>query len=326
MGEVYLAEHRLLKRPCAIKLIRPGTRADPRVLARFEREVRTTATLSHPNTIEIYDYGRTDDGTFYYVMEYLRGLSLEDLVARHGPQPPARVIHLLRQACAALTEAHAQGMVHRDLKPANLFASVRGGVFDTVKVLDFGLVKPLAPLSDAPELSTDGRVQGTPQYMPPEQATGQKIDPRADLYALGGVAYHLLTGRAPFEGDNAVLMLIAQARDPVVPPSQRQPGIPADLEAVVLRCLAKSPDERYPDAASVSRALARCAAASGWGNDEAAAWWAAHESLATRLPAPEDDDPITDVDDGSDLNGSTDATAAAAPPLALPALDGDSPR
>jgi serine/threonine-protein kinase len=236
--------------------------------------------------------------------------------------PASRVIHLMRQACAALTEAHAKGMVHRDLKPANLFASVRGGVYDMVKVLDFGLVKPLSPLPDEPDLSTDARVQGTPQYMPPEQATGQTVDPRADLYALGGVAYYLLTGHAPFEGENAVMLLIAQARDPVVPPSRRQPGVPSDLEAVVLRCLAKAPEERYPDASSLSRALASCSDASGWDDDQAAAWWASHETMATRPPAHEDDDPIGDDNDGSDLNGSTDATAASTPPLALPARDG----
>ena len=142
MGEVYLAEHQLLKRPCALKLIRPDSVADPRALARFEREVRLTATLSHPNTVEIYDYGRTEDGTYYYVMEYLPGLSLEELVERHGPLPPGRVVYLLRQVCGALREAHAAGLIHRDIKPSNIFAARRGGMDDVAKLLDFGLVLP----------------------------------------------------------------------------------------------------------------------------------------------------------------------------------------
>ncbi len=165
MGEVYLAEHQLLKRPCALKLIRAGRAADPTALARFAREVRTTARLSHPNTIEIYDYGRTEDGTFYYVMEYLRGLSLAELVERHGPLPPGRVIYLLRQACAALSEAHAAGLIHRDLKPANIFAAERGGRHDFVKLLDFGLVKPLATTRDDATLSREGSIAGSPLFM-----------------------------------------------------------------------------------------------------------------------------------------------------------------
>ena len=167
MGEVYLAEHRLLKRPCAIKLIRPGQDADPKVIERFEHEVRQTAPLSHPNTIEIYDYGRAADGSFYYVMEYLPGLSFDELVRRFGPLPAGRVIYLLRQACAALAEAHGVGLVHRDIKPANLFAAKRGGLDDFVKLLDFGLVKPMKPLDV--ELSHDVAIAGTPVYMCPSR-------------------------------------------------------------------------------------------------------------------------------------------------------------
>ena len=200
MGEVFLAEHQLLKRPCALKLIRPGSASDPRAMARFEREVRTTAKLSHPNTVEIYDYGRTEDGTFYYVMEYLPGLSLAELVERHGPLPAERVIYLLRQACQALQEAHAAGLIHRDIKPANIFAAFRGGRHDVTKLLDFGLVKPVAeaPTSSI-HLSQDGGITGSPLYMAPEQANGSRSpDPRSDLYSLGAVAYFLLTGRAHF--------------------------------------------------------------------------------------------------------------------------------
>ncbi len=269
MGEVYLAEHQLLKRPCAIKLIHSGRTGDRRAMARFEREVRTTARLSHPNTIEIYDYGRTGDGTFYYVMEYLRGLSLDELVVRHGPLPPGRVIYLLRQACAALGEAHAAGVIHRDIKPANIFASRRGNLYDFVKLLDFGLVKTLSEPSSV-QLSQDHTVAGSPLFMAPEQATGGRVpDGRTDLYALGAVAYYLLTGRPPFEGQTAMQVMIAHARDPVTPPSRLRPGLSADLEAIVLRCLAKDPAGRFPDADAFACALAACADATSWDADRA---------------------------------------------------------
>jgi hypothetical protein len=291
MGEVYLAEHQLLKRPCAIKLIHPGRAAEPTALARFAREVRTTARLSHPNTIEIYDYGRTEDGTFYYVMEYLRGLSLAELVERHGPLPPGRVIYLLRQACAALSEAHAAGLIHRDLKPANIFAAERGGRHDFVKLLDFGLVKPLAASRDEATLSREGSIAGSPLFMAPEQATGEdSADARSDLYALGAVGYFLLTGRAPFEARTAFQVIIAHARDPVRPPSQLRPDVPGDLEGVVLRCLAKHPAERFPSAADLERALAACAAASDWDAERAEAWWREHPARPQprRRPVPAD--------------------------------------
>jgi eukaryotic-like serine/threonine-protein kinase len=202
MGEVYLAEHQLLKRPCALKLIRPGAVADPNALERFEREVQITATLSHPNTVEVFDYGRTEDGTYYYVMEYLPGLSLAELVERHGPLPPARAVYLLRQVCSALREAHAGGLIHRDVKPSNIFAARRGGMDDVAKLLDFGLVRPVAK-PRAAHLSGEGQILGTPLFMSPEQATGGgDADERSDIYSLGAVAYYLLTGRPPFdEGD-----------------------------------------------------------------------------------------------------------------------------
>ena len=200
MGEVYLAEHQLLKRPCAVKLIRPDDAADPKALERFEREVRLTATLSHPNTVEIYDYGRAEDGTYYYVMEYLPGLSLAELVERHGPLPPARAVYLLRQVCGALREAHAAGLIHRDIKPSNIFAARRGGMDDVAKLLDFGLVRPAAT-ARAAHLSEEGQILGTPLFMSPEQATGgRELDERSDIYSLGAVAYYLLTGRPPFDG------------------------------------------------------------------------------------------------------------------------------
>lgn len=273
MGEVYLAEHRLLKRPCALKLIRPDRLADPRVLVRFEREVRLTATLSHPNTVEIYDYGRTEDGTFYYVMEYLPGLSLAELVDRYGPLPPSRVVYLLRQVCEALYEAHVAGLIHRDIKTSNIFAARRGGRDDVAKLLDFGLVRPTTSVGMA-GLSDEGQILGTPLYMSPEQAKGQReLDERSDLYSLGAVAYHLLTGRPPFEDRSGFAVLIALARDPVVPPSLICPGIPADLERVVLRCLAKDAADRYSDAEALEQALAACACAADWDRDSAARWW-----------------------------------------------------
>jgi hypothetical protein len=275
MGEVYLAEHQLLKRPCALKLIKPEAGTDPIVLARFEREVQSAARLSHPNTIEIFDYGHTGEGTFYYVMEYLQGLSLADLVRQNGPLPPGRVIYLFRQVCAGLAEAHALGLVHRDLKPANIFVAVRGGEADVAKVLDFGLVK-LTRDPGAVELSTEMTVSGTPMYMAPEQAVGDRaLDARADIYALGAMMYFALTARAPFSGQNAFEVMMAHARDPVVPPSQIVPDVPQDLEQVVLRCLAKKPSERYVSVRALSQSLAACASAADWGTNRAEAWWTA---------------------------------------------------
>jgi eukaryotic-like serine/threonine-protein kinase len=273
MGEVYLAEHQLLKRPCAVKLIRPSNAADPKALARFEREVRATAHLSHPNTVEIYDYGHTDDGTFYYVMEYLRGLSLADLVQRHGPLAPERVVFLLKQACGALSESHTAGLIHRDIKPANIFAAQRGGLFDIVKLLDFGLVKTTAETA-GPELSREGAITGSPLYMSPEQALGERqADARSDIYSLGAVAYFLLTGRPPFESNNALQVMIAHARDPVAPPSKLRDEVPDDLERVVLRCLAKDPAARYQSVVELARDLAAVSDADSWTQERAQTWW-----------------------------------------------------
>jgi len=273
MGEVYLAEHQLLKRPCALKLIRPGKANDPRTLARFEREVRTIATLSHWNTVEIFDYGRAEDGTFYYVMEYLPGLSIADLVERHGPLAPARAMFLLEQVCDALREAHGISLVHRDVKPGNIFAAKRGGVYDVAKLLDFGLVKSSDEL-DSTHLTLDGTITGSPLYMSPEQATGETDpDARSDIYALGAVAYFMLTGRPPFEGDKPLKVLFAHAHEPVTPPSQLRDDIPDDLEEIVLRCLAKRPADRYQDAASLAQALRSCELWGAWTRDHAAHWW-----------------------------------------------------
>src|SRR5205823_4029166 len=181
MGTVYLAEHVLLRRPCAIKLIRPDQAGDPKTLIRFEREVQATATLTHWNTIEIFDYGRAEDGTFYYVMEYLPGMNLEDLIEEHGALPPGRAVHLLRQVCQALREAHSIGLIHRDIKPSNIFACERGKVYDVAKLLDFGLVKSFGLSGDSVKLTKEGSMAGSPAYMSPEQAAGrQQLDARPD--------------------------------------------------------------------------------------------------------------------------------------------------
>jgi serine/threonine-protein kinase len=279
MGEVYLAEHQLLKRPCAIKLIRPSLSQNPRVLARFELEVRATARLSHWNTVEVYDYGRTEDGTFYYVMEYLPGLSLQELVDRHGPLPAGRVIYLLQQACEALHEAHQAGLIHRDLKPPNIFAAYRGARYDVAKLLDFGLVKPTKD-EGSPVLTREGSVTGSPLYMAPEQVMRtHEPDSRTDIYAMGGIAYFLLSGQPPFVSSDSMVVMVAHARDPVVPPSHIRADIPADLERIVLQCLEKNPDRRFQDAGSLARALSHCQAASTWTAEKAEAWWRETEPL-----------------------------------------------
>lgn len=282
MGVVYKAEHVLLKRPCAIKLIKPENEADATAIAHFEKEVKITAKLTHWNTVEIYDYGHTDDGTFYYVMELLPGMSLEELVRDHGPLPPERVVHLMRQVCGALQEAHDVGLIHRDIKPANIFAAHRGGVHDVAKLLDFGLVKDVV---DRPEsrgqAARQGSFSGTPLYMSPEQASAyDEVDGRADLYSLGAVAYHLLTGQPPFSGNSIVELLTAHARSEVAAPSTLNVNVPKDVDEVVLRCLAKDSNERFPDAATFERALAECACADQWTTERAAEWWKSRE------PAP----------------------------------------
>jgi hypothetical protein len=277
MGDVYLAEHLLLRRPCAVKLIRPEQAGDPNTLQRFEREVQAMAALTHWNTVEIYDYGHADDGTFYYVMEYLPGQNLENLVGLHGPMPPARAIHLLRQVCGALREAHSVGLLHRDIKPSNIIACERGGVFDVVKLLDFGLVQATRLGRPDDRLTQHGTIIGSPPYMSPEQAAGKgELDVHSDIYSLGAVAYFLLTGQPPFVRETAMLMLMAHAYEPVHPPAALRPELPADLEAIVLRCLEKEPSRRFPDAQSVERALASCMDADQWTEEQAALWWHEH--------------------------------------------------
>jgi eukaryotic-like serine/threonine-protein kinase len=206
-------------------------------------------------------------------MEYLPGMSLADLVERHGPLPPGRAVYLLRQVALALQEAHDAGLIHRDIKPSNIFAARRGGMDDVAKLLDFGLVRPPATASSA-STSDEWQILGTPLYMSPEQATNdQPLDVRSDIYSLGAVAYVLLIGKPPFDVATAIEAIVAHSRDPVVPPSQIRNQVPADLEAVVLRCLAKDPTERFPDAESLEIALGRCVCASSWNKARARQWW-----------------------------------------------------
>ncbi len=279
MGEVYLAEHRLLKRPCAVKIIRPERAGDPKLLRRFEREVKATAALKSLHTVEIYDYGHAEDGTFYYVMEHLPGLSLDEMVTRYGPLPPARAVHFLRQLCEALREAHAAGLVHRDIKPSNVMACEPGGLCDVVKLLDFGLVRPSgAADGEATRLTREGYIMGTPDFMSPEQARGDAaLDARSDLYSLGALAHFLLAGLPPFVERSTLETLMAHLNQ--APPSL--PGAPPDLAAVIRRCLAKEPAERFADAESLGRALAACACAGQWSEEDARAWWRAARMTTT---------------------------------------------
>jgi serine/threonine-protein kinase len=274
MGEVYLAEHQMMKRPCAVKLIRPEKAGDPRMLARFEREVRATAKLSHWNSIDIYDYGRTADGTFYYVMEYLPGHNIGEIVESYGVIPPGRALYLLDQVCAALAEAHGIGLVHRDIKPANIFCAYRGGVSDVIKLLDFGLAKPTMDTNADAQLTMAGTVTGSPLFMSPEQASGDDaIDARSDIYSLGAVMYYMLTGQPPFAGDNPLKVMIAHASQEVVPPRQINREIPAELDEIVLRCLEKDPDHRFQSVSDLRNALRDVVVDDPWSSDLAAKWW-----------------------------------------------------
>src|SRR5262249_36675213 len=269
--EVYLAQHVLLRRPCALKLIRPERAVDSKNLRRFEREVQATAMLTHPNTVQVYDYGHAEDGTFYYVMEHLPGLTLEALVKQAGPLPAARATHFLRQVCGALEEAHGRGLIHRDIKPGNVMICERGGVRDFAKLLDFGLVLPPASDMRGDKLTQDGTVTGTPAYLSPEQAGGQEaVEARSDIYSGGALAYFLLTGRPPFAGRTGMKLIAAHLYEVPEPLSRHRPDVPADLEAVILRCLAKEPNARFLDAASLNAALSSCAAAGQWTAREAA--------------------------------------------------------
>jgi hypothetical protein len=274
MGTVYKARHALLRRPTAVKLLDVDNISDA-AIARFEREVQLTSALTHPNTVAVYDYGRTPEGIFYYAMEYLDGLNLEDLVKRFGPAPEARMVFLLRQICGSLAEAHAAGLVHRDIKPANIFLTRRGGLHDFVKVLDFGLVKAQGG-QDKANVTSPHALMGTPLYLSPEAVNQpDAVDARADVYAVGAVGYFMLTGEPVFMGATVMEICLKHVKEPPEPPSRRS-GRPvsADLEALLLRCLAKTPGQRPGNAAEVLRELDACAPAGTWTAADAASWWA----------------------------------------------------
>ena len=282
VGHVYLAEHDELKRPCAIKLVRPGDRV---AAARFDREVQAAARLLHPNTVSVFDFGRTGDGTAYCAMEFLPGRCVADIVHGSGPMPAGRAVFLGRQICGAIAEAHRQGFVHRDLSPANVFVSVLGGRCDVVKVLDFGVVGGVAALPEH-DPAASGMVAGTPEYVSPEQAVANRaVDGRSDIYGLGAMLYFMVTGHPPFERETPTDVLRAHVSEPVVPPRERRADVPADLEAVILRCLAKRPEDRYADARAVADALAACGCATEWNEALAEAWWLAKASAPAAASA-----------------------------------------
>jgi serine/threonine-protein kinase len=285
MGVVYLARHALLRRETALKLL-PPDRVDCGTVQRFEREVVETARLRHPNTVAIYDYGRTPDGVFYYAMEYLDGLHLGELVAREGPLPPERVVWILAQICASLEEAHSIGLVHRDIKPANVMVVGNTGAYDLVKVLDFGLVKSEAPLDGGASLTNVDQLTGTPLYMAPEAISHpDAAEPRSDLYATAAVGYLMLTGEHVFTGSSTVELLAAHLHTPPPPMRQRLGrAVPAQLEELVMRGLAKSPADRPPSAAAFREALLR-SDVPPWTQEDARAWWLTRGDRARRADA-----------------------------------------
>jgi eukaryotic-like serine/threonine-protein kinase len=283
MGVVYRGHHAMLRRPTAIKLL-DVEKVNEESIQRFEREVQFTSQLNHPNTVAIYDYGRTPEGVFYYAMEYLDGIDLQVLVDRYGPQPEGRVIHILRQMCGSLYEAHSLGLVHRDIKPANVMLNRRGGESDVVKVLDFGLVKAL---DDSKQARESGGLSGTPLYMSPEAIqTPDLVDARSDLYAVGAIGYYLVTGQPVFKA-NSLVELCQQhvSAMPDSPTNRLGRAISPELESALLACLEKKRAKRPQTARDLVNLLDRSPAAVTWSLDEAEAWWGRHERSATTAPS-----------------------------------------
>jgi serine/threonine-protein kinase len=269
MGEVYRARHALLRRPTAVKLLIPD-RIGGGTVARFEREVQHMSQLTHPNTVAVFDYGRSPNGVFYYAMEYLDGIDLEHLVEKYGPQPADRVTAILIQVCGALHEAHHNGIIHRDIKPANIILCERGAVPDVAKVVDYGLVKEITANTG----ESSRVILGTPAYIAPEAVTDpDAVGPPSDLYALGAVGYYLLTGKRIFEGKTSVDVCVQHVTTMPIPPSQASSiHISAALEQVIMRCLEKSPHAR-PSATALAKLLRAIPAERDWSEDEALAWW-----------------------------------------------------
>jgi serine/threonine protein kinase len=277
MGKVYRASHSLLRRPTAIKLLRPD-RTSPKGIARFEREVQLTSQLTHPNTVAIFDYGRTPDGVFYYAMEYLDGITLNKLVGRYGPQPQERVLHILKQACGSLAEAHGEGLIHRDIKPSNLMLCERGGAKDVIKVLDFGLVRELEPEGNDPTITGTTALTGTPLYLSPEVISkSSAASPQSDMYALGAVGYYLLVGDHVFAGESVIEVCGHHLNTIPDPPSTRSDSpISRDFERLVLLCLEKDPVHRPANARALLERLEQITDVPVWSDEDATSWWATH--------------------------------------------------
>ena len=279
MGQVFVAQHAFIRRPTAVKVLQPALGEGLAEIARFEREVQLSATLTHPNTITIYDFGRTDDNRFYYAMEYLEGLDLQQLVERFGPLPAPRAAFILMQACGSLAEAHAQNIIHRDIKPSNIFLTRCADLYDYVKVLDFGLAKQIGD-DQSGGVSKTGVILGTPRYIAPESVTGTgDIDGRADIYGLGGVAYWMLTGQPPFTSSSSVELIVDHVKTvPRRPSELSEVPIPPELEAIVMKCLEKKQQDRFQDAVALRTALRTIQFAETWNEETAGEWWNLHES------------------------------------------------
>ena len=288
MGVVYRGRHAMLRRPTAIKLLN-ADRVNDTSISRFEREVQITSNLNHPNTVAIYDYGRTPEGVFYYAMEYLDGIDLQQLIDTYGAQSPGRVIFILRQVCGSLYEAHSSGLVHRDIKPANLMVNRRGGEGDVVKVLDFGLVKARSEQIGAGEDENES-MAGTPLYMSPESIQlPSSVDACSDIYAVGAVGYFLLTGHPVFEAKSLSKLCQLHISEPPQPPSARiGRQIPEDLETAILNCLEKDRAKRPQTSRDLATMLSKCRSVTEWSLDKADAWWSQHErgQLATSSSPP----------------------------------------
>jgi serine/threonine-protein kinase len=296
MGEVWRARHKLLARPAAVKLIRPDAGDAAKLTTRFKREAQATANLESPHTVSLYDFGITREGVFYYVMELLKGIDLESLVKQYGPLPPSRVVYLLLQVCDSLGEAHAAQMVHRDVKPANIFIVKRGQQVDIVKVLDFGLVKLTGDdheVSREIRASTEGKVLGTPAYLAPELTLGGDIDGRTDLYALGCVAYYLLTGQLVFMSVSPITMAVAHATEKPEPPSKLVADTPPELDRIIMKCLEKKQEDRPRSAEKLADELRATGLADQWTLTLREDWWLEHlpklctTSTLTSQPPPD---------------------------------------
>ena len=283
MSQVYLGRHATLKRLAAVKVLKPHLATDE-VVARFRREAQLCSQLTHPNTVEVYDYGTTRDGRWYYAMEYLEGLSIDEVVNRSGPLPVARVVNVLLQVCGSLAEAHARGWVHRDVKPQNILMCTRGGSHDVVKVLDFGIVKQVRN-PHTRDITQYSRILGTPLYMAPERLRNPAdADARADIYALGAVAWFALAGRTPFDAQTEHDIVYRVMNEPVPRLGDHVAGLPPELESLVARCLAKERDARPGGIDQVQEVLARLAREHPWTEADARAWWQRHGGAAAEQP------------------------------------------